>query len=495
VPVLLTLTTTLQPATDLGYLLHKHPDRAQSFDVAQGTAHVLWPEVTDARSTVALLLEVDPVALVRGRGKRSADGFSLGQYVNDRPYAATSMLSGALAKVFRTAMAGRCDSRPELVDTALPLQVHVPALPSSGGPALVERLFAPLGWQVDATPVSLDLELPGWGDSRYVDLRLSGHLRLADALTCLYVLLPVLDDSKHYWVGEDEVDKLLRVGERWLSTHPERELITRRYLRHRRALVQSAVGRLAEVDDAEPERFDDAVSDETLHDDPAAHAVPSEPAGAEPAPGAAPDGPVRTPLARLRTAAVLATLREEGAATVVDLGCGEGALLRELIKDPAFTTVLGVDVSHRALELAGRRLNLDRMPDTQRARLQLLQSSLSYRDDRLAGHDAVVLMEVIEHVDPPRLPALERGVFRYARPTSVVVTTPNSEHNVRYEHLPAGAFRHRDHRFEWTRAEFRAWAAATAATYGYDVRHLPVGDDDPEVGPPTQLAVFRRGAR
>jgi 3' terminal RNA ribose 2'-O-methyltransferase Hen1 len=180
---------------------------------------------------------------------------------------------------------------------------------------------------------------------------------------------------------------------------------------------------------------------------------------------------------------------------VVDLGCGEGALLRELIKDPAFTTVLGVDVSHRALELAGRRLNLDRMPDTQRARLQLLQSSLSYRDDRLAGHDAVVLMEVIEHVDPPRLPALERGVFRYARPTSVVVTTPNSEHNVRYEHLPAGAFRHRDHRFEWTRAEFRAWAAATAATYGYDVRHLPVGDDDPEVGPPTQLAVFRRGAR
>jgi len=471
VPVLLTLTTTLQPATDLGYLLHKHPDRAQSFDVAQGTAHVLWPEVTDARSTVAVLLEVDPVALARGRGKRAPDGFSLGQYVNDRPYAASSMLAGALAKVFRTAMASRCDLRPELVDTELPLEVHVPALPSSGGPELVERLFAPLGWQVHAWPLPLDPELPGWGASRYVDLRLSGHLRLADALTSLYVLLPVLDDSKHYWVGEDEVDKLLRVGERWLGGHPERDLITRRYLRHRRALVQSAVGRLAEVDDAQPERFDDAVPDEPV------------PGGAE-----------RTPLAQSRTAAVLAVLREERAATVVDLGCGEGALLRELIKDPAFTTVLGVDVSHRALELAGRRLELDRMPDTQRARLQLLQSSLTYRDDRLAGHDAVVLMEVIEHVDPPRLPALERSVFRHAKPMSVVVTTPNAEYNVRYEHLPAGAFRHRDHRFEWTRSEFRAWADATAATHGYAVRHLPVGDDDPAVGPPTQLAVFRRGA-
>ena len=189
---------------------------------------------------------------------------------------------------------------------------------------------------------------------------------------------------------------------------------------------------------------------------------------------------------------MLAALGSEGATSVVDLGCGEGALLRELIRNPTFTRVLGVDVSARALQIAARRLSLDRMPDSQRARLELVQSSATYRDDRLAGYDAVVLMEVVEHVDPPRLPALERSVFHYARPVSVIVTTPNVEYNVRFESLPAGTLRHRDHRFEWTRAQFRAWAAAVADTHGYLVRYLPVGAEDPRLGAPTQLAIFRR---
>jgi len=468
-PVLLTLSTTMPQASDLGYLLHKHPDRAQSFDVAVGTAHVLWPEVSAECSTVALLLEVDPVALVRGRG-RPGEGFSLQQYVNDRPYAASSMLAVALGKVFRTAMAGRCDARPDLVGTPIPLEVTMPALPSRGGPELVRRLFEPLGWQVEATPVALDEQVTAWGDSPYVDLRMRGTLTVADALTQLYVLIPVLDDGKHYWVSSDEVDKLLRSGARWLDRHPERELITRRYLKHQPGLVVDAVARLAELDDTSPDQVSEAtVDDATAVDRPA-------------------------PLAVQRRAAVLQALRDEGAKSVVDLGCGEGFLLRELVPDPAFSSVIGVDVSHRALQATERRLHLDRMPDSQRARLRLLQSSVTYRDDRLAGHDAVVLMEVIEHVDLDRLPALERSVFGHARPTSVVVTTPNVEHNVRFETLPAGAARHPDHRFEWTRHEFRAWADGVADRYGYRVGYRPVGEDDPDVGPPTQMAVFRRSA-
>jgi len=464
----MSISTTLSPATDLGFLLHKHPDKAQSFDVAVGTAHVVWPEAAAERSTVALILEVDPIALVRGKGNRGNEGFSLAQYVNDRPYAASSMMAVALGKVFRTAMAGRCEARPELVDQALPLEIHVPALPSRGGPDLVHRLFAPLGWRVDAGAIALDPDIPAWGDSPYVDLRLSGRVRLADALTHLYVLLPVLDDSKHYWVSTDEVDKLLRAGGGWLAGHPERDLITRRYLKHRRELVLSAVGRLAEVDDAAPEQLDNAVPDE-----------------ADEAP---------TPLVQLRKRAVLDALVAEGASSIVDLGCGEGSLLKELVSDPSYSLVMGVDVSHRALEIAARRLGLDRMPDSQRARLELIQSSVTYRDDRLRGHDAVVLMEVIEHIDPGRLPALERNVFGHARPTSVIVTTPNAEFNVRYEFLDAGTMRHHDHRFEWTRSQFRDWAEAAAAAYDYTVRFLPVGTDDPEVGSPTQLAVFRKPA-
>ncbi len=464
--MLLTLSTTMPDATDLGFLLHKHPGRAQSVQVAVGTAHVVWPEATSGRSTVALLLEVDPVALVRGGKGRGDSGFSLSQYVNDRPYAASSMLSVALGKVFRTALSGRCDARPELVERAVPIDVHVPAMPSRGGSDLVQRMFAPLGWSVSTTAIALDEQVPSWGPSPYVDLRLSGQMPVHVALAQLYVLMPVLDDSKHYWLSADEVDKLMRAGGSWLAGHPERELITNRYLGHHRALVQDAVGRLAEVDDTEADALD---------------AVPAL---------APQDRP--TPLAQLRTAAVLAALRDEGAATVVDLGCGEGALLRALLPDPAFRTVLGVDVSHRALELAARHLNLDRMPDSQRARLQLLQSSATYRDDRLAGHDAVVLMEVVEHLDPPRLPALVRSVFAHARPASVLVTTPNSEHNVRFTHLAAGAMRHRDHRFEWTRQQFQDWADATATAHGYTVRYQAIGPGDAEVGAATQLAVFRR---
>jgi 3' terminal RNA ribose 2'-O-methyltransferase Hen1 len=390
----------------------------------------------------------------------------------------------ALGKVFASARRGVSRERPELVDVALPLEVHVPALSCRGGAEMAHRFFAPLGWRVEATAVPLDEAVPGWGDSRYVDLRLTGELRLADALNQLYVALPVLDDAKHHWIGADEVEKLLRAGSGWLAAHPDRELITRRYLKHRTALTRRAIERLAEVDDAEAEALDDATAPPVT--------AAGGPTDADAAADAAADRPV--PLALQRHGAVLDALRSAGAQRVVDLGCGAGALLPALLAEPAFTEVVGVDVSARALEVAARRLRLDRMPERQRARIRLLQSGLTYTDARLRGYDAAVLMEVVEHLDPDRLPALEHAVFGAAAPATVVVTTPNVEFNVRYADLPAGAFRHRDHRFEWTRAEFAAWAAGVGDRHGYAVRLLGVGTEDPEVGPPSQLAVFTRGA-
>jgi 3' terminal RNA ribose 2'-O-methyltransferase Hen1 len=481
--VLLTITTTGGrggwPATDLGYLLHKHPARVQAFDVSAGVAYVFYPEATSVRCMAALVLEVDPVALVRGwRGPGGGEGFGLGQYVNDRPYAASSLLAVAISRVFKTAMAGRCDARPELAASTIPLELAVPALPCRGGSDLARRLFEPLGWRVAANPIALDEAFPAWGDSRYLDLRLSGRVRLGDALNHLYALLPVLDDSKHYWVSTDEVDKLVRVGGGWLAGHPEKELITRRYLAHRSSLYRSALARLAEVDDAEAESFDNAVP------------APDQVQGARLAVADARDAPI--PLAEQRRGAVLAVLRSLGASRVADLGCGEGALTAALLDDSAFTEVIAADVSSRALEVTERRLRLDRMPARKRERLTLIQSSLTYRDRRLAGLDAMALMEVIEHIDLPRLAALERNVFADAAPDHVVVTTPNSEYNVRFEFLGPGLPRHRDHRFEWTRAEFTEWAERVAAGRGYDVRFLPVGEQDPELGPPTQMAVFSR---
>ncbi|MFX0573638.1 3' terminal RNA ribose 2'-O-methyltransferase Hen1 [Nocardia nepalensis] len=576
--MLLTITCTppqgaAWPATDLGFLLHKNPDRVQAFEQSYGTAHVVYPEATAARCTAALLLEIDPIRLVRGRSRSTPD-FSLGQYVNDRPYAASSLLSVALGAVFRTALHGRCDQRPELVRTALPLRIALPAVPCKGGPEAAERVFTPLGWTVIAEPLPLDPAFPEWGDSHYVRLELTGAIRLADALSHLYVLLPVLDGAKHYWLAADEVDKLIRAGAGWLADHPERAWITRRYLARRQSLVRTALARLAEVDDAEPEQldaveevFDDALepagdarialsdsdtsstrseaSDETdtaaaklslrtsagsaqaAHDTAdvgsadgaavvmsaegtvqagigaaAAHSTTESGAGDDAATDAADndaavDGAADTErapsLAMIRRGAVVGVLREVGARRVLDLGCGEGALLRELLADKVFTEVVGVDVSMRALNIAKRRLRLDRMPERVARRLTLLQGALTYTDARLRGYDAAVLMEVIEHVDEPRLGALEYSVFGSAAPACVVVTTPNAEHNVVYQTLPAGKFRHSDHRFEWTRAEFAGWSSRVAERYGYAVRFVPIGAAHPEFGPPTQLALFTKG--
>nr|WP_246315911.1 3' terminal RNA ribose 2'-O-methyltransferase Hen1 [Kineococcus aurantiacus] len=439
------------PAGDLGFLLHKHPDRVLTSEHGAVTTHVLYPRNTPEECEVAVLLDVDPVALVRTGG----DTGVLGQHVNDRPYAASSLLAVALGRVFSTALAGRCTARPDLVDVRWPLRLRLPSLPCSGGPALVHRLFEPLGWRVRTTVLPLDETVPAWGESRYVDAELEGTCRVADALAQLYVLLPVLDDAKHYWVGESEIDKLLRRGGDWLATHPERELITRRYLLHARPLVLDALDRLAELDDR-------------------------------------PADPVEEPPARLadhRRAALLAVLAELGAARVVDLGCGQGELLRALAADARYTAVVGTDVSVRALRTASRRLRLDRQPDD---RVRVFQSSLTYRDERIAGFDAAVLSEVVEHVDPPRLGALERVVFGEAAPTHVLVTTPNAEHNVNYPGLRGNGLRHPDHRFEWTRPQFARWAADVGSRFGYTVRHLGVGEAVGSTGAPTQLAVFTK---
>lgn len=467
--MLLTITNTQPPATDLGYLLHKSPYRAQSFPLSFGEAHVFYPEAQPDRCTAALLLDVDPVGLVRNRRGPSGEGRTLEQYVNDRPYVASSFLSVALARVFGSAMSGKSREHEELAEAALPLSAKVSVLPARGGEGLLRQLFEPLGYEVSARQHTLDEKFPEWGESPYFTVELSARVRLRDLLTHLYVLVPVLDNEKHYWVGDDEVEKLLRRGEGWLSAHPEREAITRRYLKYRRSLADEALARLVAEEIPDPE------SSAQSHDE--------EEEGVE------------RPLSlnERRLSAVVAALRGAGAKRVVDLGCGEGRLLKALLEDRGFEEIVGMDVSHRALEVAANRLRLERMPPKVRERLRLIQGSLTYRDGRLAGFDAATVVEVIEHLDEARLSAFERVLFEFARPRTVVMTTPNAEYNVRFEGLPAGRFRHRDHRFEWTRAEFQSWAQETAARYGYAVRFLPVGDDDEQVGAPTQMGVFTLG--
>jgi 3' terminal RNA ribose 2'-O-methyltransferase Hen1 len=466
--VLLTLTTTHRPATDLGYLLAKHPDRTHSFELSFGAAHVFYPQADEARCTAALLLDLNPLDLVRRARQRKDEDDLHTQYVNDRPYAASSFLSVAINRVLGTALAGRSKQRQELADTAIPLEATISALPARGGERFLRELFEPLGYEIELEREPLYPHFESWGPSRYYQVTLRATKRLAELLAHIYVLVPVLDDDKHYWVDDSEVDKLLDKAGDWLKTHPLREEISSRYLKRQRRLTREALARLA-VDEGEPPDESDernAAAEEQLE--------------------------TKVSLDAQRLTAVLAILREAGAKRVIDVGCGEGKLVRALLRDRSFERVAGMDVSLRALENAADRLRLEQLPDRVRARVELFQGSLTYRDQRLSGYDAACAIEVIEHLDPSRLTAFERVLFEYAAPTTVVVTTPNVEHNVRFESLPAGKFRHHDHRFEWTRAEFCGWASTTAERNGYDVRMLPIGPEDPEVGPPTQMAVFTR---
>jgi 3' terminal RNA ribose 2'-O-methyltransferase Hen1 len=464
--MLLTITYTGNPPTDLGYLLHKSPSRVHSFEQVFGKAHVFYPETSAERCTAALLLEIDAIGLVRNRRGPSGEARILEQYVNDRPYAASSFLSVAIARTFGTAITGRSKERQELAETPLPLEARIAVLPCRGGENLLRRLFEPLAYEVTALRHPLDTKFPEWGESPYFTVSLKSTVRLSDLLAHLYVLIPVLDDDKHYWVGDAEVEKLLRHGEGWLRAHPERELITNRYLKHQKRLAREALTRLIGEEEPEAEELAEI------------HTREEE----------AIEKPIS--LAEQRIGAVLAALRSAGAKRVVDLGCGEGRLLRELLKDKTFAEIVGLDVSHRVLEIAAQRLHLDNLPTMQKGRIRLLHGSLTYRDARLAGYDAATVVEVIEHQDAPRLAAFERVLFEFAHPQTVVVTTPNVEYNVKFETLPAGKMRHKDHRFEWTRAEFQSWATSMAARFGYAVRFLPIGPEDPVVGSPTQMGIF-----
>jgi 3' terminal RNA ribose 2'-O-methyltransferase Hen1 len=467
--MLLTITTTAAPATDLGYLLAKNPARLHTFDLAFGKAHVFYPEATPERCTAALMLEVDPVGLVRGRQDPAGEGGALEQYVNDRPYVASSFLSVAIARVLGSALGGRSKDRPELAQRAISLEAHVSVLPCRGGEDFLRRLFEPLGYEVTANQHPLDETNPDWGSSRYFTVTLRATKRLADLLTHLYVLVPVLDDDKHYWVSNDEVEKLLRHGAGWLEAHPEREAIARRYLKHQKSLARAALERLV------------------IEEDPAEAA--EQPVRVEQ------EAELERPLSldEQRRASVVGALKESGATRVLDLGCGEGKLLKALLADKQFAEIVGMDVSLRSLDIAEEKLGLGvggRLPDKQRERIHLVHGSLLYRDQRLAGFDAAAVVEVVEHLDEPRLAAFERALFEFARPGTVVLTTPNAEYNVKFAGLPAGKFRHKDHRFEWTRAQFQAWAKGVASRFGYVARFAPVGPVDEQLGAPTQMAVF-----
>ncbi|MFN9461864.1 MAG: 3' terminal RNA ribose 2'-O-methyltransferase Hen1, partial [Planctomycetota bacterium] len=462
--VLLTLETAGPDASKISYLLHKHPDKVQSFTMSFGKVHVYYPKYQHDSAVACMLLDVDPVGMVRGAYRES--DFMLGQYVNDRPFVASSFMSVAIAQVYSSALSGKCKDEPSLPQTPFPWTARIDSLATRGDSQWVEKVFSPLGYQVTTHSQLLDPEFPQWGESPYIQTVLSKTCLLSELLTHLYVLIPAFDNNKHYFVGEEELTKLLEKGEGWLAAHPHKEWIARRYLRGRANLVRTALSRLVD------EETQADIEENPNPEEPAAEAV------------------IR--LHDQRHSSVVEELIACGAQSVLDLGCGEGKLVRELIRKPQFQRILGMDVSYKSLEIARKRLRYDTWGEEQQRRVELIHGSLIYSDKRLKGFDAAAVVEVIEHLEPTRLESLAKVLFMQARPKHVILTTPNKEYNSVWGSLPAGQFRHHDHRFEWTRAEFQAWCNHVATQYGYKVEFKGVGQVDPDRGTPTQMGVFHR---
>jgi 3' terminal RNA ribose 2'-O-methyltransferase Hen1 len=468
--MIFTITYTGEDAVNLGYLLHKNPSRPQTAEFNFGKVHIFYPDISANRCTAALLLDMDPLDLARG--KQGSAGSGLFDYVNDRPYVSSSFMSTAISRVYGTAMSGRCEKNQALADSALDLCASLVMLPCRGDTAMLEKVFAPLGYKVEWESGLLDDSFPEWGDSCYVNLTISGKVRLQDLLRHIYVLIPVFDYRKHYWINDKEVDKLIAHSSGWLENHPEKNFITRRYFARLGHFTKQALKRLNRIDNGEGGAESPVTEGE---------------------PEAEPSASVKIPrLNDQRMLAVLGELKACGARSVIDMGCGEGHFLRLLIKEKQFTAIAGTDVSAVVLNHTADNLKLDQMKEEEKKRVTLFQSSLCYRDKRFKNFDAAAIVEVIEHLDENRLPAFEAVVFADASPAVVIITTPNADYNVNYTGLSANRFRHGDHRFEWNRIQFRAWANLTAGRHDYSVLYEDIGEQDENQNTPTQMAVFRK---
>lgn len=458
-------------AQDLSWLLHKNPSRLHEFSLPMGKAYVCYPEMSDEQTTAALLLDLDPLDIARG--KPGARYRKLSDYVNDRPYVASSFLSSAISRVFGTAMSGRCEKRQELADSRLDLSACVYMLSVGEKKEILNEIFEPLGYRLSYERFPIDEYFPEWGESPYVNLTLRGRVRLEELLRHLYVLIPVFDQKKHYFVSESEIDKLLLHGTGWLETHPARERIVRRYFAKTRSYANIAVYRLQEVSGSE-----------------AAGEIGSGQKCKE----------ERTwelekqfaPLDQLRLEAVRQEVIRCGASSVIDLGCGEGKLLELLLPVREIGKLYGMDVSGEALEKARKRLLHNIYPGQERRLPKLFQGSLLYQDSRICGFDAACVVEVMEHIVLEKLPIFEKVLFQKASPSTVILTTPNREYNMRYHCVNRRMFRHEDHRFEWTRKEFAAWAARICEQYGYEAEVKGIGEMDEKYGFPTQMGVFTK---
>lgn len=461
--MLLSITCEHEHSQELSWLFHKNPDKIQSFNIIAGKAFVFYPEYSDKKVKICLALDIDTVTLVR-KLKLPLDSHLLQHYVNDRPYVVSSFMSTAISNVFSSALNGNCKDKPELIDVIFPFEVEISVLKVIGGESLIKKFFEPLGYEVETESFNLDEKFENWGKSRYYKVKLKNNLTLKDLLSHLYVLIPTFDMEKHFYIGNIEAENFLKKGESWLKTHPEKETIIKRYFRKLGKYSNYILSKLNENQEDEEKELEIDIEVKKKKES----------------------------LQTIRINTIFDKLCELGTKTVADVGCGEGKLLRLLKNKPQFQKICGTDVVYKNLIIAKDKLDLDEVATHNLEKINIFQSSILYKDDRLKEYETICLIEVIEHIEEDRIVFLEKIVFGYLNTKNVLISTPNSEYNNVYMPENSDSFRHEDHRFEWNREEFKNWVEKICNNFNYNADFFGIGDYNEQFGYPTQAVILKR---
>ncbi|MBW4084382.1 3' terminal RNA ribose 2'-O-methyltransferase Hen1 [Paenibacillus sp. S150] len=462
----------------LSRLLAKNPDNLYDRMEKEARVRIAFTASSEQEAEAVIYVTPDPVELVKGASSAHND---ITQYINDREFVVSSLFCTYIRSALGTALNGKTkEAYLPWVNRKLALELTFGPVASNLPDHALEDLFIPLGYEVvlERGDAAYAFELKSRSSVRYIKLK--GIQTLQTALRQLFVLIPALDDYKHYYISDDEVDKIRRYGDGWLENHPQRALILKRTLRFAGAIKHYE---------------DQMAGDGQQAENGASGEAPgiAEPFAA-PAEASAGTGAAEAPKARLndlRYAAIADTVERLAARrSIVDFGSGGGKLSARLSSVPGVQEIKAVEPSAAAqLRAMDRFAKLEGRPGA--IVPEPVTGSLFYYDEALRGKDVMILCEVIEHIDERRLNRVMETIFHEYAPGTLIITTPNKEYNALYQ-MEHEKLRHRDHRFEWDREAFGAWCSCWTSAYNYSVRLSGIGEFAQEYGYPTQMAIFTK---
>ncbi|PYF06198.1 3' terminal RNA ribose 2'-O-methyltransferase Hen1 [Ureibacillus chungkukjangi] len=443
----LTIRGTGQDIQVISYLLAKNPNNLYERRVSGHLVRMFFSQFSEEEVEVTFFVTPDPIELSRNNSKV----YDITSYINDREFVVSSIFCTFLRTALGTALNGKpVEEYEPWVNHPFPLEFSFGPVASQLTDQDIQSLFQPLGYAVEITYGEADYNMDFKSKSSARFITLKGSTTLQMGLRQLFVLIPVLDNYKHYYIDEQEVEKIVRYGEGWLDKHPKREFILRQALRFKEVYGQFENQHTKKENESSPKlRLNDLRYDKIV-------------------------GKVN----QLK--------RKE---TVVDLGSGEGKLSEKLGFIDGVKEILAVEPSESATLKALKRFE-KAAQDKNFVKPRQIFGSLFYYDERLKGKDVLILCEVIEHIDEYRLPKIIQTILQDYRPRTLIITTPNQEYNEVYG--MGGDYRHPDHRFEWTREEFQTWCKTQNENHEYNIAFDGIGEEHELHGYPTQMCLFTR---